>query len=195
MNDRSMPGYLCSIFLVLGLAGPALGTVVEHLDFKGLEEYADVVVLGAVVGTHSEWTADAKTIVTLTRIWVQRKLKGDPGAGDITVTVLGGTVGSHTVRVPGAPSFLVGERVFLFLQRRADGSYGVVSLAQGSFKVHKDPATGRDVLRRDPGAGHLPIPDADVRRGRTPEEVVLDDVVQKLRSGTRGEAAPVVNLK
>ena len=195
MNGKWIAGVVCLAFLALGLAGPARGTVVEQLDFKGLEEYADVVVLGEVVGTHSEWSADGKTIVTLTRIWVQRKLKGDAGLRDITVQVLGGAVGAQMVQVPGAPSFQVGERVLLFLERRPDGTYGVVSLAQGSFKVHKDPATGRDVVRRDPKARHLPIPDRDVRRGRTPDEVLLDDVVQKLHSGTRGEAAPVVDLK
>lgn len=195
MNSRrvALPLYLG--VLVLGLAAPALGTVVKHLDFKGLEEHADIVILGTVVGAQSEWTVDGNTIVTLTRIWVERGLKGHAGATDITVQVLGGTVGSYTVRVPGAPSFQPGERVLLFLERRADGSYGVVSLAQGSFKVERDPATGLEMVRRDPKARYLPIPDQDVRRGRHSEEVLLEDVEQKLRFGVRGEDAPVVNLR
>ena len=63
------------------------------------------------------------------------------------------------------PSFHTGERALVFVcdPERGGGCHLTVGLAQGKLSIVRDPATGREVLRRDLGGLRL----VDGRSGET----------------------------
>lgn len=138
----------------LALAGAAAATTVQKLDFAGLTRLATHVLVGRVQGADVAWTSDGGAIVTLTTVEVASQWKGSPGAPTITVRTPGGEIGGYRMEIPGSPGFRAGETVLLFLERNADGTYGVVSLAQGSFRVLAE-ADRHLRVERDPNARHL----------------------------------------
>jgi len=86
---------------------------------------------------------------------VERVLKGEPVASTIQVRVPGGLRPDGIgLWVPGSPRFREGERVLLFLNPAADGSYQVSRL--GAF--HRVEAGGRAYWLRDLGTAREPFP-------------------------------------
>ena len=77
---------------------------------------AATVVVGTVVGTHTEQSADG--VRTAVRLWVDQTLKGD-SAGVITVYVPGGRLpGGTAATVDGMASFAPGEVCCVFADER-----------------------------------------------------------------------------
>jgi hypothetical protein len=81
-------------------------------------ERSSAIIVGRVLRSHVE------SLETVTDVAVEEAIKGDPGFL-VQVHVPGGVL--------GAPSFADGERVLLFLYRRADGSFAVNDLQLGAF--------------------------------------------------------------
>jgi len=73
----------------------------------------------------------------------------------------GGRLPDFAMEMPGAPELQVGGTVLLFLEQNPDGTYGVISLAQGSWRVEAA-ADGSLFVTRDPGAAHLVAPEVGV---------------------------------
>jgi hypothetical protein len=65
------------------------------------------------------------------------------------VRLLGGRAGNLTSSVSGVPRFQAGEEVLLFLEPTSRGDFSVVSWEQGTFRVRRDPATGRESATQD----------------------------------------------
>ncbi len=122
---------------------------------------ADVVVLGRVEQLRSEMTA-AGTIATFVTLIVVEALKGEVPAS-LEVRVPGGALNNLRRIVPGAPSYTPGERVLVFLQRRADGAFESVALALGTYHVIGGDAGDEQLMRSlgdgvtafEPSAGRL----------------------------------------
>lgn len=145
---------LAAVALAVLLAGTAAASTVRKLDFGGLTRLSTNVVVGRVGGAESTWTKDGAVIVTLTTVEVAAEWKGSTGAPAIVVRTPGGQVGDYRIEISGTPSLPTGETVLLFLEKNPDGSFGVVSFAQGSYRV----LAGTDGSLRvasDPNAKHL----------------------------------------
>ena len=147
----------------LALLGLAV-TVPAHAQTMGgrppsipdLTVQSSLVVVGEVVSVRSEWNAARTEIVTQIELRGDEVLRGSLTGGLVTVQQIGGQVGDVTSTLAGAPSFVKGERVLLFLSARRNGTLGVTGLFQGKFSVERDPATGEEwAVRRVPG---LPQP-------------------------------------
>jgi|GEM_PF-1012976 len=132
-----------SLFFVLvtGFSSPAWALILKHMELEDLAVEAHCVVFGTVVKMESRFDphTNNKRIVTDVSIEVQRVIAGD-AEKIVVVTVPGGEVDGKGQLVPGAPRFMVGEEVLLFLSRRPDSieRYSLVGFTQGVFKVVRD---------------------------------------------------------
>ncbi|MGH7151419.1 MAG: hypothetical protein ACREIU_12015 [Planctomycetota bacterium] len=136
------------------LSGAAAATTVQKLDVAGLTRLATDVVVGRVAGAESATTPDGGLIVTSTSVTVAAHWKGSTESASLVVRTPGGRIGNFAMEVPGSPSLRQGDTVLLFLERNPDGTFGVISLAQGSFRVLAGPR-GTLFVERDPEARHL----------------------------------------
>ncbi|MCI0588371.1 MAG: hypothetical protein L0323_16190 [Planctomycetes bacterium] len=136
------------------LAGAAAATTVQKLDVAGLTRLATNVVVGRVEGAEQATTPDGGLIVTSTSVTVAAHWKGTTDSASLVVQTPGGRIGNFAMEVPGSPSLRQGDTVLLFLERNPDGTFGVISLAQGSFRVIAGPR-GTLFVERDPEARHL----------------------------------------
>jgi len=116
-------------------------SVVLKLDEVGLTRAADAVVVGEVLDSRSEWNEVHTLIWTLTRVRVDDVAKGTPARGGVvTVREVGGRVGDVEARMIGAPEFVPGERVVLFLEHAPGGaSFRTVALSEGKLVVSRGP--------------------------------------------------------
>jgi hypothetical protein len=87
-------------------------------------------------------------IWTITSFEVIEAWKGS-AAPVIRTRLLGGRTRELTSYVAGVPRFRAGEEVVLFLIPLRDGEYSVLSWAQGTFRVHRDPATRMLLVTQD----------------------------------------------
>jgi hypothetical protein len=125
------------------------------LTVEDLARRAELVVLGEVTSVASEFHATRRQIVTRVDIRVGETLKGQAGPNPLQLRQPGGRVGEMSSEIAGAPRFVAGERVLLFLVRAADGSLAVAGLFQGKFALERD-AADRDVaVRRVPGSAEV----------------------------------------
>lgn len=139
----------------LGLASPALATMVLHLEIEDLIPLSPLVVVGQVNTIEASWNADRTKIYTRVSVTVEEQLRGSAAAAVVEIKLIGGNVDGTLAEMPGAPRFEPGERVLLFLEPRKDSDgYLPVGLFQGKFQVFRDPKSGLDLLLRDePGRG------------------------------------------
>lgn len=175
---------LVGIFLLLPSFGEA--TVAIRLDPQALASRSQVVVEGSVESLESHLSPDGKQIVTTVRIHVRSPWKGAPGEA-VEVLVPGGAVGELAQVVQGAPSFVEGEDVVVFLDRpRPDVLFQVVGLAQGKFSVREE--AGRQVAVQD--LRNLELVDQETRRPAPPAldgPIPLEALRSEVAKAPRGE--------
>ena len=156
---------LAAALLVLA-ARPSPATTLIAADFTELVTGAHAIVHGRVVGTHPAWVGDRVRIDTLVTLAVDEYYKGDLGR-EVVIRVPGGRLGRYRSVLIGAPTFVVGQEVILFLTARASIPY-VLGLNQGVFRV-RSLSPGRPVV--------TPVP--LVARGLQPEPVIRGDPARR----------------
>lgn len=141
--------------LLLGLicgcmpAASGWAATLRAMKLADLTRGADVIFVGTVVSSVSDWNSDRTRIYTRTTFQVEESLKGRAGE-TIVVETLGGIVKGVGMRAPGTPVFRVKGRHVLFVTNgHLTGTHRVLGWAQGNFLVYRDPHTGRDVVARD----------------------------------------------
>ncbi|MBL8768214.1 MAG: hypothetical protein JNL94_12640 [Planctomycetes bacterium] len=104
--------------------------------FDDMASSADAIALGQVVSQRCvEWTDGLPCTEVTVRI--TESLVGEV-AGTVRVLVGGGRIGGRVCIVDGAPSFVDGEEVVLFLDAGTEaGTYGIVGLADGTLRVDR----------------------------------------------------------
>ena len=128
--------------------------------FQELVAEAQTVFVGEVTATQTLWTGTGtqRTIVTNVTFAVESTLKGT-GASVRVLRFLGGTVDDQTLRVPGMPTFKVGDRAVLFVTNDVNAISPLVGVMHGRFpgdegerraRVRRAPRWPR-VLERRPG--------------------------------------------
>jgi hypothetical protein len=171
---------------VLLLAGIALAATVQRLDFAGLTHLSTHIVTGRIVSSTPAWTADGGAVVTLHELAVAGAWKGAVSGDSLTVRTPGGTIGDYTMELDGSPALSVGDTVLLFLERNDDGTFGVISLAQGSFRVGAAP-DGSFLVTRDPAAAQLLVADTDGAGKVTPLRETLASVRTRVDAALTAE--------
>lgn len=122
------------------LCGPGLAwsATVEHLSPKQLADRSEMVFIGQVAEVAVALERQPMRVWTTVTFEVERPLKGTPGL-QTRFRQLGGTVstenGPLTQKIHGYPSFRVGERVLMFLERTDTGVLVVTGLSQGKYTL------------------------------------------------------------
>ncbi len=156
---------------VLLLAVSAGAGIVIPMDDDDLILGADAIVLGRItrIESHRDVFGRIHTYVT---VGLDEVYKGDISGREVTIREIGGSVGDRTYWVFANPEFVVGERILLFMDQRADGTLRTYHFYLGKFSIVTDPATGdraavRGVPRRVtalPSATAVAVPAGDVAR-------------------------------
>jgi hypothetical protein len=133
------------ITCLLTVAVPLSALTVRPLSFPALVQESTAVVQGRVTDVRAQWTADRRGIESLVVVDVAEYLKGDLGA-HLTVRVPGGRVGSFVNIIPGAPRFVAGDRVVLFLTTDGPSIPVITGTSQGVFRVSTDATTGATMV-------------------------------------------------
>jgi hypothetical protein len=138
-------------FAYLSVAS-ALATTVIPPFFDDLVSRAEMIFQGTVTEVHSQWVGEGgdRHINSYVTFKVEDVIKGKPGA-QITLQMLGGTVGTEKMEVPDAPKFKVGDRDILFVENNGTQFVPLVGIMHGRFRVKKD-ETGRDAVFTNEGS-------------------------------------------
>jgi len=131
-----------SLILIGALGTLLTATTVIPMSIEELTSAATHIFRGHVIDSRSAWDDQHSTIYTYTRLQVDETLKGS-NSSVITVKQLGGSAGGYTLHVAGVHPWSNGENVVLFLRPsdEHDGTFSVVGLMQGDFRVRRS-ATG-----------------------------------------------------
>jgi hypothetical protein len=163
---------------------PASATSLVRASLDDLVAANGAVVLGEVLDAYSYWNAEGTFILTDVRFRVDNALKGNLQDRELTVTLMGGTVGETTTLIIGGAELIPGNSYVLFLNEEdlpgAKGVRTVRDLAQGAFDVVM---SGRGLRAISQANQHPLIPDKsgyfDAAGG--PEGYPLTSMMQSVR--------------
>jgi hypothetical protein len=130
----------------LCLAPRAAATTLARMSLTELAHAAGVIVRVRCVSSASQW--DKGAIWTFSEFEVSERLKGSPESR-IRVRVPGGRVGHLVTVIEAAPRFQPGEESILFLEATLGGDYAVTAWAEGTFRIHVHPQTGRELVTQE----------------------------------------------
>jgi hypothetical protein len=116
------------------------------MSLTQLARAADTVVRARCMGTTAQ--RENGGIWTLSEFELVERFQGAPPSR-IRIRLPGGRVGGLTTRVEDVPQFQPGDEAVLFLEARPDGNYGVTAWAEGTFRIHKEGASGREFVTQD----------------------------------------------
>lgn len=143
------PTGLRALVLWVGVAASlppvAWATTLVAADLGELARDADVIVRGRVIAVESIWREGRRGVDSIVTLAADEYLTGDLGPR-VLVRVPGGTIGRYRSVVPGAPVFVVGEEVVLFLRARPPILPVLVGLGQGVFRLVVEPTSGRRLV-------------------------------------------------
>jgi len=173
----------CLLAAVLLLPAAAVhATVYVSADLGELTTEARAIAYGRVIGLEAQWLEGRRSIETLVTIDVETYVKGDLGR-TVTLRVPGGQMGPYRSVMLGAPTFVEGEQVVVFLAAAGPAIPHLVGLAQGVFRVRTDVATGARLVTpeivRMPGAAALEpvrVVRGDASRRRVPLAAFLQEI-------------------
>jgi len=159
------------------LATSARATVLVPASMGDLARDAGAIIRGRVIAAEARFTPDRRAIETLVTVDAEQALKGSLGS-TVQFLVPGGTLGRYRSIFVGAPEFVPGQRVVVFLGWRGPSYPYLLGLGQGVFRVQPDgergwlvtpplipvPPTGTSpVVRGDPDRRPLPLADFEQR--------------------------------
>ena len=135
--------------LVTTASGSARATVMVPADLEVLATEATVIVRGVVVDVRARRSPAGSRIDSIVTLEASTYWKGDLGA-TVTLSVPGGRLGRYRSVVVGAPVFVPGDEVVLFLAGGAPSLPHVLGMSQGLYRVFGDPASGRQLVLPSP---------------------------------------------
>lgn len=139
---RTLP----SLIVLLLAAAPAVHAT-SYVMMKDADLAAQSPVIATVTVLGQETRMSQGIPATFYRAQVVGVMKGSVPGGTIEIRVPGGTLPSGIgLKLYGAPAFRQGEEALLFLQPRADGSYGIMQFLLGAF--HKVDVGGKALALR-----------------------------------------------
>lgn len=114
---RGLLGFM-AVALAIGSAVPAGATSLRRASLDGLVASNRLIVVGEVLDASSYWNADGTFILTDVRIAAADVLKGSLADREITLTLMGGTVGELTTLIIGGAELVPGRAYLIFLDRQ-----------------------------------------------------------------------------
>ena len=133
--------FLFVFLCCLSATGKVDALTFESRDFEALVSESDQIVIGAAISANARRTGK-REIVTDYRFSDLEIIKGTASTDAITLTMLGGTVGSESLTIAGAPTFQRGNRYLIFITGNGSVMFPLVGGNQGIFQIRKDELTG-----------------------------------------------------
>jgi hypothetical protein len=128
--------------LLMSLAAPVSATTLLRAGLEELTATSSTVIVGEVTDTYSYWNSEGTFILTDVTIAPIELAKGKAPERDLTVTILGGTVGDLTTVIVGGAQLAPGKSYVLFLDREdlpgARKALTVRGHSQGVFEIVAD---------------------------------------------------------
>jgi hypothetical protein len=127
-----------ALLLAFWLAPRAGATTLVRMSLTQLAQASSTIVRGQVVAQTTRLNASHTRVYTYTTVQLEKALKGQPPA-TLVIEQPGGTVGNFHVRVPGTALLRLQTQYVLFLEQAAGakGTYHMVGMMQGAFRVYK----------------------------------------------------------
>jgi len=167
--------------LMLLAADQVRATVFTPAEFSELVAAARAIAHGQIVSVQARASDDRARIETLVTLQVATYLKGDLGQ-EVTFVVPGGTLGRYRSVIVGAPRFLEGEEVVLFLGARGPSVPYVLRLGQGVLRVVRDPGTGERMVTPAPPAAQSQEWQPVVRGSAANGPMALTELAARVRT-------------
>lgn len=125
-------------------------TTVIPPSFDDLVSRAQLIFQGTVTDVRSEWVGEGgqRHIRSLVTLKVDDSVKGKPG-NQVTLEMMGGTVGNETMTVSDAPTFKVGDRDILFVENNGTQFIPLVGIMHGRYRVQKDESGADSVFTNE----------------------------------------------
>lgn len=151
----------------------ASATILLPVDFTTIVNEAGTIVHGRVVDVRSVLAGPTRTIESHVTVAVIESLKGAAG-GSVTFRVPNGQVGRYRRILVGAPEFIPGDEIVVFLRGRAPAMPTLYGLSQGVYRVSRaaggaatvtsavrsaDGRTAERIVRGDPARRPVPVQD------------------------------------
>ena len=187
--------------LLVALAAFSAPLGATTLARVGLEELVagnGSVVVGQVLDAHSYWNEDHSFILTDVRVATSEVLKGRAVAGgEITVTLMGGTVGETTTLIIAGAELFPGNSYILFLNREqlpGKRALTVRDHVQGVFDIVDDLDGPRAVSQ---AKGHPLVPDlfGDTQPPGGRDGIALGAMLDELRTIERSQRSDRQEVK
>jgi hypothetical protein len=160
-----LPLILSALCLVLAGTNSAQATTLIRAGLETLTAQNELAVYGRVLDIYSYWDATHSQILTDVRLKPAEVLKGTLPAADVKLTLVGGTVGSTTMLLIGAPTLVPGHDYIVFVSQTdllpdQPPVMTVPDHIQGVFDVKSDPATAAGARAVSQALVHPLLPDA-----------------------------------
>ena len=182
----SRRGTLRQLFLAvlaMWIAAPLGATTLVRTGLDELVAGNERVVVGEVVDAISYWNEDRTFILTDVRVAPTETIKGK-AKGELTLTLLGGTVGDLTTLIVGGAELVPGRSYVLFVSpKNLPGAGQALTLpdhCQGAFEIAPK---GGKLRATSQASQHRLVPDrkglSDAPGGT--EGIPLDALLESLR--------------
>ena len=163
---------LSLVLLASAAAGAARATTLARMSIAELIAAAPLIARVRCVGNATRWQEGE--IWTITTLEVVEEWKGRAPAR-IALRLIGGQAGHLISRVAGMPRFAPGEEVVLFLEPKGGEEFSVTSWAQGTFRITRDRATGRETVTQDTAGYSVADPATHRYRNRGIRRMPLEE--------------------
>lgn len=159
MNNIISKTSLTCLGLFIALTSAARTGRVAIEDFSSGDDLivgARAIVIGRVLSVACRLDEDEDRIFTYVTLRVEETLKGEIGSRRIVLKEEGGEIEGQGSIIFGTPQFSRGERVFLYLDTRPDGSLRVHQMSFGKLSVVEGLDNGWEtVVRSELGCGGI----------------------------------------
>lgn len=184
IQSRSVWRWVAALAVAAAALTPAGATTLIRAGVEELVGSNEAIVVGRVVDVQSYWNEEGSFILSDVRIQVLDTLKGVSNDPELTITLMGGTVGELTTLILAGPEMAVGSDYLLFLNREdlpgVDGVRTIRDLAQGIFDVVAAPDGPRAISQ---ASRHPLLPDAqgvsEAVGGQ--DGILLEELVRQVR--------------
>lgn len=194
MRIRALWALACVCFAAFNSNFNLNATTFIPMSPEKLAEVSTLVVRARCIGNVVQ-TRNSE-IWTITSFEVRETWKGGAPAV-IRIRLLGGRTPQLTSHVSGVPRFRAGEEVVIFLTPIRGGEYSIVSWAQGTFRIRRDPAANKLVVTQDTASYQDPNLASIAVEGRAVRNLPLEDFYRRIEMAlaTNPNDAPKVRGK
>lgn len=189
-------GSALALVSMVGVVAPVAASTLVRASLEDLVAANGMILVGEVVDTYSYWNSDGTFILTDVRISPSSVLKGRTPEREVTITVLGGSVGDLTTLIIGGAELVPANSYVLFLnEENLPGAHRVLTVrdhSQGVFGVKEDVRGLRAISQ---ATRHPLRPDA-LGRAQPPggaEGIPLEAMVRAIRETVGRDSLKEVN--